>query len=254
MHEKTEQIAFVPTAALLDPVHEVAVGFFERDRLDDTDSVPLALQAHTQVGVFGHVEGVPCSNFVEHRPFEVIRGATEWNRSAECNQPRQELREPLCVLDGKPLGEQVVAVVVKLETGLDARDVVLRAKQRNRGPSQLQRLWDVFCVVDRHQVSTAQFQPVVARLRLGSWQPGGNEYDFDELRQRFTPCGLRFNRVDRVVVVFFEEQLDLKFVDRVFQQCNRTEKVVYDLWLLVCRNQYRVHRQQVVGERTGLVV
>ena len=121
MDEEGLQVSLVPAGPLLHPVHEVAVGLLERDRFEHLDLVA----ARGTSGSRGRQSSVTL--YGSHPPS--VRSATrrKWFDvppsgigASNDDQAGQEEGEPHGVLDGEPLGDDVLRRVAVRQLRLQA--------------------------------------------------------------------------------------------------------------------------------------
>ena len=250
VHEPRLHVALVPTRPLANPVDTVHICFFERDRVEHSGAVPLARDAHPEIGVLGDVERIPRTELDEHVLAEVIRRPAQRNRRLADHQSRQQVAEPDAVVGGEPLRENVVGDVVEAQLALHADDgIVVEFTKRRHHSAQLERVWVILRVEDGDDIACGEMQPVVAGFRFGPRIARRCEHRGDDGRRVDRMGGL-----DRRCVVLLEQEQYLQLLLRVFERFHRLDQLPDDLRLTVCGNQHGVLRQVVVGDRARLFV
>src|SRR5580704_7869556 len=99
MHQPGLHPAFVPARALLEPCPEASRRFLVGGRRQYIGAIAKTAEAHSKVGVFGQVVGIPAADFAEHGGPEMVRRSAEWQRQmlrCECRHQNVELTSVAC--------------------------------------------------------------------------------------------------------------------------------------------------------------
>ena len=249
VHQRRLEVALVPARALLDPVHEVAVRFLVRLRVEHGGAHAHAVESDPEIRVLGHVVRIPCTDRLEHVALDVVRRAPERDRRVPRRQTGQEQREPHQVLDREPTGDDVLIGVVERQLGLEADDIRRQPAERRHGSAKLEWVGVILGIEDRDELAARELEPETQRPRLGARLARGNEHDLDMVGD---VGGHR--RGDRLLVVGLEEQLHVEAVLGVVELPQSGEQRRDDARLPVGRNEHRVDGKISVGDRARLRV
>ena len=96
----------------------------------------------------------------------------------------------------------------------------------------------IFGIVERHELACHKRQRIGKRLRLGARPENRNLDDLDVSRQR-----QRAERIERITVVRFADELDVEFRLRPVDLFQRRDEFRHQFGFAIERDQYRIDRQ-----------
>ena len=165
VHQPGLHPALEPARALPEPRAEARRRFLVGGRRNDRGAIAEARQPHAEIGVLGHVVGVPGADPPQHRGAEMVRRAAERQRQPPCREPRQEHVEQAGIFGGEQAREPGVRGVVDGETGLHAGQPLVAGDEGLQREAELIGLRPVLRVVDRDESCRAR----TAARRSAPW-------------------------------------------------------------------------------------
>jgi len=141
-------------------------------------------------------------------------------------------------------GEPTVRRVVDSEPRLDTGEPCIASDERFEGEPELIGLRAVFGVVNCDVRAARKQQGGIERLGFGFWADAWGNHDLERGRQIH-----RRQRRLRLVVVRFEDELDVELLGRVVETAQRGNKFSRRCGFLIERDDHRVDREFAVGCR-----
>ena len=213
--------------------------------LDHVQTIARAGQAKADVGVLGHVVGVPPADRAQGGDLEVVAGAAKRERQAPARIGGKQHLEEGGVLQSELLGDEgQVARRFHPQGRLQAGQISWLRREPRRRLAQLQRIGSILGVVDDNERSLGQFQGDIAGPGLGARLARRGDQHLDKGRQI---QGVK--RQTRRQIVGLEHDQRLQAVARIVQSNQVGDQFAGHLGFAVERRDQRVVRQVMVGQR-----
>ncbi len=173
--------------------------------MDNFGAVAMARQTDAQIGVFGHVVGIPAAQFFQRIAAEKQRGAAQRNGKAQPLQPRQEHAKPCVVFHRKTARQPVGARVVEIQQPLQTGHLRPAFMEPAHDLVNLVGVRGIFGVINPDDRATAEIQREIHRPRFGAHSAGGHFGHAHPMRQMGAAQGFAGG-----VIVGLDHQTDIQ--------------------------------------------
>ena len=231
-------MALDPARALLDPGAQAAVGFFVRGGRQHFGAQPVARQPHAQVGILGHVVGIPGAHPLDRVAPQEQRGAPQRHRPAQALQGGHHHPEPAGVFGGEQPRHQVGARVVIVEAALQAGHVRAPFGKALHNLADLVGVGRILGIVDADDRAAGEIQRIVHRPRFGGDRPVGHgDHPHPGGQAAFGQCRAGFG------ILRLQHDHHIEQRPRIVEPPQPLQQPRRDAGFAVKRHQDRHHRQ-----------
>ncbi len=239
MHEPRLIPALEPAGALLQPDIEPHRRFLVGRVAQHADPVSVPRQSQAQIGVFGHIVGIPRAHRLQHDPSEMIGRSAQRNRCIVTGEKRQDTVEQAGIFRSEHHRQKATPGIVDAKRCLQAAQVQIRRIETRKSLSQLQRVRPVLRIIDDDEIATAQRQREVQRLGLRARVVRWHGHEIGQPGRHGGETA--FHRIDRLQIVAFADQLDLQPLLRPvqFQQARPAARALPPPHRRVAPTRYR---------------
>ncbi len=138
-----------------------------------------ARQPEAEVGIFGHVPGVPAASGFEVVAPEITAGSAERQGYAEAGEEGQPDEEMNGVFDIELPGDPGLFAVVGQQRGPNHGELLASRPQSRNGLARSGEGWPVLGVERRNDLAAQMTEAVIERARFRSGMSGRHGQDFD---------------------------------------------------------------------------
>ena len=163
---------------MLDPRDCPGVRLLLRDCLDQFGAIAVPDQPQAQIGIFGHIMGIPAADLFNRRTPQEQRRSTQRHHQPKLLQTRQDDPEPHRIFQRKAAGQPIAVGIVVVENPLQASDLGSQLGKALHHFADLVGGGRIFGVIDADDGSLREIKRIVQRPRFGPQRPARH---FDHL-------------------------------------------------------------------------
>ena len=169
--------ALGPAPPLPEPSIDERRRFFLRAGGQNTDAIAETGEAKTEVGILGHVPGIPATDLAQNLGAEMVGGAAERQRQAKSSEAWVQDIEQNRVFDREQPGQPGILDIVDREPRLQAGELAGGTQKTFRRLAQLARSRGVLGIEYDKEFAAHQRQGNVERARFGPRPAHGRDDD-----------------------------------------------------------------------------
>ena len=198
----------------------------------------MAGQPDAQIGVFGHVMGIPAAQPFNRRAAEKQGRPTQRDHQTHPLQPGQDQTEPPGIFDGKAARQPVSSGVVEIKRTLQAGHLWPAIVKAVHDTVKLRRFRRIFGVIDADDAAPAEIQREIQRARFG-FQRSFRHHHHPHPARQVGACQCRLCHV----IFLFDHQQHIQQFARIFQPPDAADQTFGNIMFTKHRDHHRHHRQ-----------